>query len=251
MRKLNPFARQTRERITLDLDDTLVYAIGDVHGCLAELLSLEEKIVADARSFTGRKLMILLGDYVDRGPESARVISHLLHVAPEGFGRICLAGNHDIAMLDYLEGRLGLDIWLSMGGLPTLFSYGIDPDHLARVFRKSSEIDSHIRANIPAAHAGFLRSLPVMVKSQRFVFVHAGIRPGISLDAQSDDDLVTIRSEFLNARLSSDKWIVHGHTRVRDPRPLGRRFGIDTGAFESGRLTALRIYGSRGRLIFS
>ncbi|MEO3998797.1 metallophosphoesterase family protein [Mesorhizobium sp. CAU 1732] len=243
--------KEQRARVALDLDNTVVYAIGDVHGRLDLLRGLEEKIVADGASHAGAKLLIMLGDYVDRGPDSAGVISHLIKPPPAGFERICLAGNHDVAMLDYLEGRLPLEGWLGMGAAQTLYSYGIDPERLSVLYRKPAEIDAQVKADIPSAHADFLRSLPVMVQSRRCVFVHAGIRPGVALEAQTDDDLMNIRQGFLDAPEPFDRWIVHGHTRVKFPRAKGRRLGIDTGAFATGRLTALRVMGRRGHLIFS
>jgi serine/threonine protein phosphatase 1 len=240
-----------RERLEMDLRDTVVYAIGDIHGCYRELRSLEQKILLDSSRFGGRKLIIMLGDYIDRGPQSARVLDHLLAPPPQGFQRVCLAGNHEVAMLNYLDGTLSRDPWLSVGGLQTLFSYGVDPARLADLHGSSEEVDQHIREIIPADHVSFMRALPIMICSTKFVFVHAGIRPGIDLAAQDDDDLLNIRSDFFETSHLLDRWVVHGHTPVDVPRIEGRRLGIDTGAFQSGRLTALRIADKRGRLIFS
>ncbi|MDG4918115.1 MULTISPECIES: metallophosphoesterase family protein [unclassified Mesorhizobium] len=233
----------------MDMRDTVVYAIGDVHGCYDELRTLERKIELDALQFRGRKIIIMLGDYVDRGPNSRRVVEHLMAPPPEGFMRVCLAGNHEVAMLAYLDGHLSLEPWLRVGGRETLFSYGIDPDRLADLYGSSEEVDERIREAIPATHVAFMRTLPVMICSERFLFVHAGIRPGIALEAQDEADLLNIRSEFLAAAHRLDRWVVHGHTIVDVPTLDGRRLGIDTGAFQSGRLTALRIVGKYGRLL--
>ncbi|WP_367117865.1 metallophosphoesterase family protein [Mesorhizobium sp.] len=238
-----------RERLMMDMRDTVVYAIGDVHGCYDELSTLEQKIELDALQFRGRKIIIMLGDYVDRGPNSRRVVEHLMAPPPEGFMRVCLAGNHEVAMLAYLDGHLSLEPWLRVGGRETLFSYGIDPDRLADLYGSSEEVDERIREAIPATHVAFMRTLPVMICSERFLFVHAGIRPGIALEAQDEADLLNIRSEFLAAAHRLDRWVVHGHTIVDVPTLDGRRLGIDTGAFQSGRLTALRIVGKYGRLL--
>ncbi|RUW50746.1 serine/threonine protein phosphatase [Mesorhizobium sp. M1A.F.Ca.ET.072.01.1.1] len=238
-----------RERLMMDMRDTVVYAIGDVHGCYDELRTLEQKIELDALQFRGRKTIIMLGDYVDRGPNSRRVVEHLMAPPPEGFMRVCLAGNHEVAMLAYLDGHLSLEPWLRVGGRETLFSYGIDPDRLADLYGSSEEVDERIREAIPATHVAFMRTLPVMICSERFLFVHAGIRPGIALEAQDEADLLNIRSEFLAAAHRLDRWVVHGHTIVDVPTLDGRRLGIDTGAFQSGRLTALRIVGKYGRLL--
>ncbi|WP_164763806.1 metallophosphoesterase family protein [Mesorhizobium sp.] len=233
----------------MDMRDTVVYAIGDVHGCYDELRTLEQKIELDALQFRGRKIIIMLGDYVDRGPNSRRVVEHLMAPPPEGFMRVCLAGNHEVAMLAYLDGHLSLEPWLRVGGRETLFSYGIDPDRLGDLYGSSEEVDERIREAVPATHVAFMRTLPVMICSERFLFVHAGIRPGIALEAQDEADLLNIRSEFLAAAHRLDRWVVHGHTIVDVPTLDGRRLGIDTGAFQSGRLTALRIVGKYGRLL--
>lgn len=238
-----------RERLMMDMRDTVVYAIGDVHGCYDELSTLEQKIELDALQFRGRKIIIMLGDYVDRGPNSRRVVEHLMAPPPEGFMRVCLAGNHEVAMLAYLDGHLSLEPWLRVGGRETLFSYGIDPDRLGDLYGSSEEVDERIREAVPATHVAFMRTLPVMICSERFLFVHAGIRPGIALEAQDEADLLNIRSEFLAAAHRLDRWVVHGHTIVDVPTLDGRRLGIDTGAFQSGRLTALRIVGKYGRLL--
>jgi serine/threonine protein phosphatase 1 len=239
-------AREKRARLRLDAEGMVIYAIGDVHGCLDQLLALEETIVADGRSLPGRKLIIMLGDYVDRGPASAQVIDHLIASPPAGFERICLTGNHDMLMLDYLEGRAGLGEWLQMGGGPTLRSYGIDRERLAQIYGSARQIDEMIRRAIPNAHAAFLRSLPILVDAKRFVFVHAGIRPELPLDQQSDDDLVLIRSDFYERAHLLKRYVVHGHTPVSEAKLEGRRINVDTGACFSGRLTAVRIWGNKG-----
>ena len=235
----------------MDIQDTVVYAIGDVHGCYKELRSLEQKILLDSQALHGRKIIIMLGDYVDRGIQSGRVLDHLMAPPPEGFLRVCLAGNHEVAMLNYIDGHLSRESWLAAGGLETLFSYGVDPARLNDLYGSSNEVDQRIRDTIPADHIRFMRTLPIMNCSKKFVFVHAGIRPGIDLAAQDDDDLLNIRSDFFEATHRLDRWVVHGHTPVDIPRLDGRRLGIDTGAFQSGRLTAVRIADERGRLIFS
>ncbi|TIT21936.1 MAG: serine/threonine protein phosphatase [Mesorhizobium sp.] len=240
-----------RQRLEVDIQDMVVYAIGDVHGCYNELRALEQKILLDSASFERRKLIIMLGDYVDRGPQSARVLDHLLAPPLHGFQRICLAGNHEVVMLNYLDGIISRESWLAIGGLQTLFSYGVDPSRMADLYGSSEEVDRRIREIIPAGHVSFMRALPVMVYSAKFVFVHAGIRPGIELAAQDEDDLLNIRSDFFEAAHLLDRYVVHGHTPIEFPKLDGRRLGIDTGAFQSGRLTAVRIVDRGARLIFS
>ena len=231
------------------MQDTAVYAIGDVHGCIDELLALERVVARDAETVPGRKLIIMLGDYVDRGPASAQVLDHLTEPPPAGFERICLTGNHEMVMLDYLEGRIGRAGWLAMGAEPTLQSYGIDHARLRDIYRADRRIDDVIRAAVPAAHVAFLRSLPIMVESERFVFVHAGVRPELPLDRQTDRDLVFIREDFYAQAHLLSRYVVHGHTPVGEARREGMRVNIDTGAVFSGRLTALRIWRNKGRYL--
>jgi serine/threonine protein phosphatase 1 len=240
---------QKRARLRLDIADAAIYAIGDVHGCLDELLALEENIVRDAETLPGRKLIVMLGDYVDRGPASAQVLDHLIAPPPPGFERICLTGNHEMVMLDYLENRASRANWISMGAEPTLLSYGIDHQRLRGIYQTDSQIDEVVRKAIPASHLAFLRSLPIMIESRRFVFVHAGLRPELALDRQADEDLVFIRSAFYERAHLLSRYVVHGHTPVEEAKREGMRVNIDTGAFFSGRLTALRIWRNKGRYL--
>lgn len=241
--------RNPRRRLRLDPSEIAIYAIGDVHGCLDELQALEQHIEEDARTLPDRKLIVMLGDYVDRGPSSAQVLDHLIAPALVGFERICLAGNHEVAMLDYLEGRASLQSWLAMGAEPTLFSYGIDHNRLRDLHRNAREVDDAIRDAIPAAHRDFLRSLPILIEADRYVFVHAGIRPGVALAKQTDHDLVCIRSDFFeNARLLNH-YVIHGHTPVEEAKREGMRVNLDTGAVFGGKLSALRIWRNKGRYL--
>ncbi|MCT7377831.1 metallophosphoesterase [Chelativorans salis] len=244
-------APERRARLRLNESDTAIYAIGDVHGCLEQLVDLEEKIIADAQTLPGKKMIIMLGDYIDRGPASSQVLDHLEGPPPEGFDRICLAGNHELLMLAYLKGRCALSQWLELGADATLLSYGIDHDRLAHVYRQPSEIDTVIRKAIPRSHIAFLRSLPVLVETPRLIFVHAGFRPEVPLDRQSDDQLVSIRSAFYERSHLLERIVVHGHTPVSEPRLEGRRCDIDTGAYLGGPLTALRIWRGKGRFLQS
>jgi len=248
------FGRQknavARPRIEIPLGNTVVYAVGDVHGCFGELLSLERKIVADGAQFAERKLIIMLGDYIDRGPDSARVVEHLLASPPDGFQRICLAGNHETALIDYLEGRLTRDLWLAGGGASTLRSYGLDLAYLTNLY-SSTDVDQVVRNSIPAEHVEFLRSLPVIAYSRQIAFVHAGIRPGVPIEKQDENDLLYIRGDFFDGTDQLDRWVIHGHTPVKDPSLQGRRLNIDTGAYMSGRLTAVRLGTKGARFLFS
>ena len=241
--------REARARVRLDMADMAVYAIGDVHGCIDELRALERVIIQDAEELPGRKLIVMLGDYVDRGPASAQVLDHLIEPPPGGFERICLCGNHEMVMLYYLAGRAARAGWIALGAEPTLLSYGIDAERLQNIYPTDRQVDEAIRAAIPAAHIAFLRSLPIMIEMPRFVFVHAGIRPELPLDRQSDEDLVFIRSAFFERAHLLSHYVVHGHTPVDEAGREGMHVNIDTGAYFSGRLTALRIWQNRGRYL--
>ncbi|MBL0933572.1 MAG: serine/threonine protein phosphatase [Rhizobiaceae bacterium] len=234
-------------RLRIAIDGVAVYAIGDVHGCLDELLALEAIIADDASRLPSEKLIVMLGDYVDRGPRSADVLEHLARPAPAGFHRFCLMGNHERFMLDYVDGRIALADWLTVGGLPTLGSYGVEPDALRAINADPASVDARVRAAIPAHHVALLRAMPILIDAGRYLFVHAGIRPGIPIEDQRDEDLLFIRKAFHDASDSLPRYVVHGHTPVENAGRVGRRMNVDTGAFKTGRLTALRIWQDRGR----
>lgn len=234
--------RQPRPRVSMDIADIPTYAIGDVHGRLDLLQKAEEAIVRDAEHIPGTKLIVMLGDYIDRGPQSAHVISHIMDPAPEGFERICLAGNHEIVMLDYIDGWASYDDWMTMGAAELLRSYGLDPDHLPLVFRSGAQLDAFIRQSLPHTHIDFIRSLPIMLDTPNVAFVHAGIDPRVPLEEQADDDLAFIRQRFLESPLPLPKLIVHGHTPGDQPDVQLMRLNLDTRAFRSGRLSVARFW---------
>lgn len=219
----------------------MVYAIGDVHGCYDQLHILTDRIEDDSRDIAGRKLIVMLGDYVDRGPKSASVLDWLCAAPPTGFERIALAGNHEALMLEFVADPRPDSRWLQFGGLDTLISYGISPDSFSRA--RARERAVLLDATIPTEHLDLLRSLPGMLTLPTAVFVHAGIRPDIPLEAQRDDDLFWIREPFLGAEMPQDMLVVHGHTPNVEPVVAGRRICVDTGAFATGVLTAVRLDG--------
>ncbi len=235
-----------RQRLTLDPGDMPIYAIGDIHGRHDLLLKAEQAIVDDAAKIPGRKLIITLGDYIDRGPSSAQVISHLMAPPPEDFDRISLTGNHEMIMLDYLDGRISYADWLNMGADALLHSYGLDANHLPMIFPSASKLDAFIRQSLPKGHIDFMREMPILVDTPHVLFVHAGIDPSLTLDQQNDEDLVFIRQRFFNSSTPLPKVVVHGHTPVSEPEALPMRLNIDTGAYHSDKLTVARLW--RGRV---
>lgn len=237
-----------RDRLVIPTDQTAIYAIGDVHGCLDELKAAERRICADAaRLPVGRRIILLLGDLVDRGPRSADVLDHLVSPPPDGFERLALCGNHDQTFLDFIVDPQANMGWLEFGGEETLESYGIDLAHIRR--KGMAGLDNSLQATIPETHVDFLRRLPVSVRFGEVLFVHAGIRPGVPLDAQDDDDFMWIREPFLSTDNGLGIVVVHGHTPVEAPVFAAGRIGIDTGAYATGRLTVLRIHDGTAAVI--
>lgn len=223
-------------------DGEVVYAIGDIHGCSDLLSALLARIERDAaRGRPVKKTLIFLGDYVDRGPDSRGVIEMLRAGLPRGFEARCLKGNHEQLLLDFLDDPARLDAWRSNGGEETLRSYGVDVDGLARRAAPPALWREAFAAALPASHLRFLQSLALKYVVGDYVFVHAGLRPGVPLDEQAPADLLWIRHAFLDAETPFGKVVVHGHTPERGPVVRPNRIGIDTGAVFSGCLTAMRL----------
>lgn len=216
-----------------------VYAIGDVHGCLGQLRDLEAKIAEDGRDFEGEKWLVTLGDHIDRGLESRACVEHVMGPAPEGFQRFALLGNHDRMMLDFLENPYAHGYWLDEGGIETLASYGvtIPPD----VPGVPKGIASQLQIAIPPEQVAFVADLPLYLSLPGWLFVHAGIRPGIPLAMQTDDDLVWIRAPFLTSQLTGGLRVVHGHTPGREIVSTPHRIDVDTWCYHTGRLSAVRV----------
>jgi serine/threonine protein phosphatase 1 len=220
-----------------------IYAFGDIHGRADLLRQMFTEIDADlARSPVSRSIEVYLGDYIDRGPHSGHTLDLLI-----GRGRsretVFLKGNHEAYFLELLRDPNKLDDWRQFGGLQTLMSYGLqpslNPDATERI-----ELISRLNEIVPAEHLAFLRGLQPSFACGDFFFVHAGVRPGIPLSQQHESDLLWIRNEFLDSEVNFGKFIVHGHTPVREPDIRKNRINIDTGAYATGNLTLLRIEGS-------
>lgn len=216
-----------------------LYAIGDVHGCLDQLVQLEQRIIEDAAGVVGEKLILMLGDYIDRGPFSAGVLDHLLRPLPEGFQRLCLAGNHERMLLGHFAKPSLQSDWLVNGGEETLTSYGISPDRYAAASMRLR--GQMLTSHIPQAHLDFLAALPMIITVPGYVFAHAGIRRGVALDRQEEEDLLWMRHDPAADWGSEDFILVYGHTVVAEPLVMRGRIGVDTGCFATGVLTALRL----------
>jgi len=218
-----------------------IYAIGDIHGRRDLLDAMLETIQADAALHpAARRWLVYLGDYVDRGDDVKGVIDRLIAGPPPGFEQVCLMGNHDAWMLDFLaEPNAGAG-WLMNGGSATLASYGVRVGHGFGFSRRRLEkAQASLIEALPPDHRAFLEGLALMWRAGDYAFVHAGIRPGVSLEAQTDRDLLWIRDAFLDDVRDFGAIVVHGHTISDAPVVLNNRIGIDTGAFATGRLTCL------------
>jgi serine/threonine protein phosphatase 1 len=227
-------------------DDVVVYAVGDVHGRVDLLDRLVGKIRADAAARPQeRKVLVYLGDYVDRGLESRQVIDHLLDQHGDGLERVFLKGNHEDAMLRFLDSTDIGPSWMGFGGDATLYAYGVDvfgapPEGVERM----DHIQQQLRGKISESHVAFLEGLELFHQEGDYFFVHAGVRPGFDLGAQDPDDMMWIRDEFLSSSENFGKVIVHGHSIKTEPVVRANRIGIDTGAFATGVLTCLVLSGT-------
>lgn len=220
-----------------------LYAVGDIHGRDDLLQQLLDLIEADHRSRgQARVTIVFLGDLIDRGPSSAEVIERLRTYRPEGARLVFLSGNHEEVLLRIVGGdaRLVSD-WLRFGGKECLRSYGVDPDRLRAM--SPQRMTAAVREAIPRAHIDFLRSFDDTFRAGDYLFVHAGVRPGIPLDEQSRTDLRWIREPFLGDRSDHGFLVVHGHTIREVVEQHPNRIGIDTGAYRHGVLTAIGIEG--------
>jgi diadenosine tetraphosphatase ApaH/serine/threonine PP2A family protein phosphatase len=233
-----------RPRIVVPDGRSTIYAIGDVHGCFDLLLELEDRIVSDSRQFPDRdNVIIMLGDLIDRGPQSAQVIEHLLLDPPAGFTRYVLAGNHEEAMLSFLEDPASENLWLAIGGRETLASYGVSPIPRAPGRRERQRIAIDAAASIPEEHLRFLRQLPVAITIGDYFFVHAGIRPNIPLEEQTDGDLQGIRDAFTTSPIDHGFTVVHGHTPSLQPARYANRVALDVAPYATGQIATARIRG--------
>jgi serine/threonine protein phosphatase 1 len=235
------------------VDGQLVYAIGDIHGCYDQLRQLLSQIAEDAEARANGRTTILIfcGDYVDRGPASRQVLDALCWLKRRRpFHLQFLKGNHEQAMLDYMADPAGTTAWLRFGGIETLQSYGVTPPDPDAAPEAHVSARDDLLERLPVSHLRFLENLELMVGVGDYAFVHAGVRPGVALTRQVADDLLWIREDFLDAESPHDRIIIHGHTWESDePQVRSNRIGIDTGAYETGVLSALSIEDGEVRIL--
>ncbi|MDG2520291.1 metallophosphoesterase family protein [Caulobacter segnis] len=227
------------------MNGELVYAVGDIHGRYDLLKLLLEAIVADHRQSgsSQRPVLVFCGDYIDRGPQSAAVLEALVQLQRRTDVQLnALRGNHEQALLDFIDDPVRGAIWVAYGGSQTMVSYGLEPPAPqadAAAYRQARDA---LLGLMPAAHLRFLESLPLALELGDHYFVHAGVRPGVPLALQDSQDLLWIRKPFIDAKGPFEKVIVHGHSWVdAEPTVCDSRIGLDTGAYATGVLTAVRL----------
>jgi serine/threonine protein phosphatase 1 len=203
-----------------------IYAIGDIHGSLASLERLMEKINPDLQ----RARLLFVGDYIDRGPRSKGVVDYIIrlkNLAPSG-QVICLKGNHEAMFLDFLQGR-EKEFFLFNGGLATLEDYWgdewLDQENLV----------------LPPDHRQFYEDLQLYYETADYIFVHGGLKPGVALADQQEEDLLWIRGEFITSQEDFGRRVIFGHTPFRQPLIMPNKIGIDTGAVYGNFLTAVKL----------
>jgi serine/threonine protein phosphatase 1 len=211
------------------------------------LTRVQERIDRDMQAhLIGRSAEVYLGDYVDRGPDSAGVIDGLIARAKK-VNCVFIRGNHEQLLLDFLEGADCLDFWRAVGGTATLMSYGVDPAVVAR--SAPDEIRASLIDKLPPDHRSFFEKTGSYTILGAYLAVHAGIRPLVPLERQQPADLMGIRQVFLDHEADFEFIVIHGHTPVREPEFRRNRINIDTGAFATGRLTCVRIGAEGVRLL--
>ena len=221
--------------------------MGDIHGRADLLVKMIDQIEADdAARGPAQTTVILLGDLVDRGPDSAAVIAMAREWGTRRTVR-ALQGNHEEMFLNSFEDEDILRHFLRFGGRETLLSYPIPPDEYARTTLE--ELQALMAERVPLTDVEFMRNMEDLIRIGDYVFVHAGIRPGVPLDEQVSPDLRWIRGQFLNDTTPRDFVVVHGHTITPDPELHPWRIGIDTGAFASGQLSAIGLEGTERWLV--
>lgn len=230
----------------------LVYAVGDIHGRLDLLQELIETIRRDAagRETERRPGLVFIGDYVDRGPDSAGVVETVLGLREEGrFEVRFLKGNHEAQLLAFLADAGAGPAWMEFGGADTLLSYGVRPPPARSDLVAWEAARQAFAEALPGRHKTFLAGLELALICGDYVFVHAGIRPGVPLSEQSEADMLWIRDDFLSSTRATEKVVVHGHTPEAAPHIGRNRIGIDTGAYATARLTAVRLCGTEAAFL--
>ena len=230
----------------------LIYAVGDIHGrsdLLAPLLlKLEDDI--DKLGHSHPPVVLFIGDYVDRGPDSRGVVERILALRKlSGWDVRTLKGNHEHQLLAFLDDSKKGPAWVEFGGTATLASYDVEPPPARSDADRWEQARSQLQASLSGEHLAFFRGLDLAVVCGDYLFVHAGVRPGVPLHDQAEADLLWIRDDFLSSSQAFGKVVVHGHTPEAEPYLGQNRIGIDTGAYATSTLTAVRLFGTERDII--
>jgi serine/threonine protein phosphatase 1 len=228
-------------------ENVRLYVIGDIHGRLDLLDGVIAAIHRDVEEHGSGALTVTLGDYIDRGPASRGVLERLV-VNPFPTPLVALKGNHEALLQAFLANSAVGKHWRSLGGAETLHSYGV-PVGMLMAEKDYAGAADRLRAALPEDHLSFLQSLKTSLSHGKYFLCHAGVRPGVPLESQQEEDLLWIRDEFLNSKMDFGKIVVHGHTPRPEPEVLPNRINIDTGAFATGRLTCAVLEGDRHRFL--
>lgn len=228
-------------------DNKCVYAIGDIHGRCDLLSKINDLIAKDIEQKNYRNMdviIVYLGDYIDRGSSSKEVIETLISFNND-ITTVFLAGNHEKALLDFLEHPENSEMWLTYGGCDTLKSYGVAnlPDPNDKSHAKLASLE--FKSLLPNSHLQFFKSLQNCYICGDYYFVHAGINPESSLSQQLVQDLLWIREPFLSSEVEFEKFIIHGHTITTEPELKNNRINIDTGAYKTDCLTCIALRGTQ------
>jgi serine/threonine protein phosphatase 1 len=230
----------------------LTYAIGDIHGRDDLFAALIDRIKEDSAAMDEKPCLVLLGDYVDRGPSSKAVLERILNLqSAQWCDLVVLMGNHEEATLRFLSEPDYGQAWVEYGGATTLASYGVAAPRL----RQDSEgwvqaRDAFIKALGPN-HLKLLMDMQISYWDEDYLFVHAGVKPGRPLEEQGAEVFLWIRGEFLAVDRACDYVVVHGHTPRNEPENLRWRIGVDTGAYATGRLTAVKLHLESRSMVFA
>jgi serine/threonine protein phosphatase 1 len=228
--------------------NTRLYVIGDIHGRLDSLDRVIEAIHRDVKEHGPDALTVTLGDYIDRGPASRGVLDRLAG-NPFPTPYVALKGNHEALLEAFLDNPAAVaKHWRRLGAPDTLHSYGV-PVSEFMAGRGFAEVAERLRAALPEDHVSFLQSTKNSFSHGNYFLCHAGVRPGVPLESQKEEDLLWIRGEFLNSKMDFGKIVVHGHTPVAEPQVLPNRINIDTGAYGTGRLTCVVLQEDRHRFL--
>ena len=230
------------------------FAIGDIHGCLSALTNLLDAIVDDIKSTDIKPDIIFLGDYIDRGANSKEVIQKIVDITATSFDGLAnkvipLFGNHEQAILKFLKEPEFGKKWMDYGGAPALRSYGVEPPSLSENIESWSDARDKLKQLMPSEHIKFIQELIYYHISGDYIFVHAGLYPGIPIEQQEYSDMLMIREPFLSHSKPFEKFVIHGHTPNEEPVIKSNRICIDTGTYATNVLTAIKVTNEGKKII--